>query len=262
MREWHAAEDDWRKTRDLIGANYGYDKFRGNCHMVPNHALIIHALLHGDDDFRRSLMIVNTGGWDTDCNSGNVGCILGIKNGLATFAGADDWRVPVADRLYLSTAEGGRGISDAAIETIRVVNAGRALKGEAADRAEGRRPLPLLLARLGPGLPGGRPRPGDRRERCPEQRRAGPGDHPDRLRHGDGHHPDLHPRRSDQHEGVRALRLPDALPRPAGDGDRRGRGTTATPSPPRWSCGSTARTTNWSRSRDRDRPSRPASPPP
>ena len=131
VREWHAAEDDWYKTRALIGANYGYDKFRGNCHMVPNHALIIHALLHGNDDFRRSLMIVNTGGWDTDCNSGNVGNILGIKNGMATFAGADDLRFPVEDRLYLSTAEGGRGISDAAIETIRVVNAGRALKGEA-----------------------------------------------------------------------------------------------------------------------------------
>ena len=28
-------------------------------------------------------MIVNTCGWDTDCNSGNVGCLLGIKNGLA-----------------------------------------------------------------------------------------------------------------------------------------------------------------------------------
>ncbi len=36
---------------------------------VPNHALIIHALLHGDDDFRKSLIIVNTSGWDTDCNS-------------------------------------------------------------------------------------------------------------------------------------------------------------------------------------------------
>ena len=45
--------------------------------MVPNHALIIFALLYGDDDFRKSLMIVNTSGWDTDCNSGNVGAILG-----------------------------------------------------------------------------------------------------------------------------------------------------------------------------------------
>ena len=132
VREWHAAERDWRATRDLIAANYGYDKYRGNCHMVPNHALIIHALLHGEDDFRRSLTIVNTCGWDTDCNSGNLGCLLGIKNGLAAIdASPYDWRGPVADRLYLATADGGRAITDAATESFHVVNIGRALAGEA-----------------------------------------------------------------------------------------------------------------------------------
>ena len=132
VRGWHAAEPDWRRTRELIAGRYGYDKYGGNCHMVPNHALIIHSLLHGEDDFRRSLMIVNTSGWDTDCNSGNVGCLLGIKNGLATIDGSDyDWRGPVADRLYLATADGGRGITDAAAETFHVVNIGRALAGEA-----------------------------------------------------------------------------------------------------------------------------------
>ena len=99
--------------------------------MVPNHALIIHALLHGDDDFQKSLMIVNTCGWDTDCNSGNVGCLLGIKNGLAGLETGPDWRGPVADRLYLPTADGGRAISDAVTESVHVVNIGRALAGEA-----------------------------------------------------------------------------------------------------------------------------------
>ncbi|MEZ4718496.1 MAG: ADP-ribosylglycohydrolase family protein [Caldilineaceae bacterium] len=131
IREWHAAEPDWRKTREQIAATYGYDKYGGNCHMVPNHALIIHALLHGADDFQKSLMIVNTSGWDTDCNSGNVGCLLGIKNGLAGIDhGGPDWRTPVADRMYLPTADGGRAISDAVTETLHVVNAGRALAGQ------------------------------------------------------------------------------------------------------------------------------------
>ncbi|MDQ3694574.1 MAG: ADP-ribosylglycohydrolase family protein [Chloroflexota bacterium] len=131
VREWHDSGIDWRQARDLIAANYGYDKYRGNCHMVPNHALIINALLHGDNDFRRSLTIVNTCGWDTDCNSGNVGCLLGIKNGLATIdASPYDFRGPVADRLYLATADGGRAITDAVIETVHVVNTGRALAGE------------------------------------------------------------------------------------------------------------------------------------
>jgi ADP-ribosylglycohydrolase len=131
VREWHAAAPhDWRATRARIVANYGYDKYGGNCHMVPNHALIIAALLHGDDDFQRSLMIVNTSGWDTDCNSGNVGCLLGIKNGLRGLDSGPDWRGPVADRIYLSTADGGRAITDAAIETYHIVNSGRALAGE------------------------------------------------------------------------------------------------------------------------------------
>ncbi len=121
---------DWRDARALIEAHYGYDIYGGNCHMVPNHALIILGLLYGDDDFQRALMITNTAGWDTDCNSGNVGCLLGIKNGLAGLEGGPDWRGPVADRLYLPTADGGRAITDAVRETYEVVNIGRALHGE------------------------------------------------------------------------------------------------------------------------------------
>lgn len=129
IRAWHATEPDWRKTRAQIAAHYGYDQYGGNCHIIPNHALIILALLYGDDDFQKSLMIVNTSGWDTDCNADNLGCLLGIKNGLAGIDAGPDWRGPIADRMYLATAEGGRGITDAAAETYAVVNIGRALAG-------------------------------------------------------------------------------------------------------------------------------------
>ena len=131
VRSWHAVEPDWRATHRKIVATYGYDTYGGACHMVPNHALIVHALLHGEDDFRRSLTIVNTCGWDTDCNSGNVGCLLGIKNGpRALDESPYDWRGPVADRLYLATADGGRAISDAVREAMEIVTIGRALAGE------------------------------------------------------------------------------------------------------------------------------------
>ena len=129
LREWRAGEPDWQKARSRIAQEYGYDRYPGNCHVIPNHALIQLALLYGDDDFQKSLMIVNTSGWDTDCNSGNVGCLLGIKNGLAAFEGGPDWRGPIADRLYLSNADGGRTISDAAGEAYRIANIGRALAG-------------------------------------------------------------------------------------------------------------------------------------
>jgi ADP-ribosylglycohydrolase len=130
IREWHATYSDWRATRECIEQRYGYHIYGGNCHMVPNHALIHLGLLYGQDDLQRALMITNTAGWDTDCNSGNVGCLLGIKNGLAGIDAGPDWRGPVADRLYLSTADGGRAITDAVRETYEVVNTGRALAGQ------------------------------------------------------------------------------------------------------------------------------------
>lgn len=131
LRNFHAKQPDWHAGREFVVKNYGYDRYGGNCHMVPNHALIILALLYGEDSFQKSLMIVNTCGWDTDCNSGNVGCIMGIKNGLAGINAGPDWRGPVADRLYIAAADGGRVITDAAIESYHIVNIGRALAGEA-----------------------------------------------------------------------------------------------------------------------------------
>lgn len=128
LREWHARDGDWQTTRERIVNHYGYHIYGGNCHIVPNHALILLGLLYGADDFQTALMITNTAGWDTDCNSGNLGCLLGIKNGLAGLDAGPDWRGPVADRLFLPTADGGRAITDAVIETYHIVNAGRALK--------------------------------------------------------------------------------------------------------------------------------------
>lgn len=130
IRNWHAAQpDDWRATRQKIADKYGYDKFGGGCHMVPNHALIIHSLLHGAGDFQKSLMIVNTSGWDTDCNSGNVGCILGALGGLAGLETGPDFRGPVADKLLLPTADGGRCVSDALAEADRLTLAAHKMRG-------------------------------------------------------------------------------------------------------------------------------------
>lgn len=127
LRRWRLETDDWHEARRRVAEQYGYDKYPGNCHVVPNHAVVILALLWGDGDFSRSLRIANTCGWDTDCNAANVGCILGIRGGLGGIG--PEWRGPVADRLYLPTADGGRAVSDAAQEALRVVNAGRALAG-------------------------------------------------------------------------------------------------------------------------------------
>ena len=130
VRDWHVSETDWHAARAKLAAHFGYDKYGGNCHIIPNHGLIILSLLYGAGDFRRSLSIVNTCGWDTDCNAGNVGCILGVRNGLTALEAVPDWRDPVADRLYLPTADGGRAISDAVQETYRIVEIAHSLRNE------------------------------------------------------------------------------------------------------------------------------------
>jgi ADP-ribosylglycohydrolase len=131
IRSWHAADpEDWYAARAKLAAKYGYDKYGGNCHIVPNHGLVILSLLYSQGDFHRAQTIVNTCGWDTDCNAGNIGCVLGVRNGLAAFEKGPDWRGPVADRLYLSTADGGRAISDALRETYHILEIAHALRDE------------------------------------------------------------------------------------------------------------------------------------
>ena len=130
LRDWRARFQDWHEARQLLSDRYGYQIYGGNCHIVPNHGLIQLALLYGEDNFQKSLMIVNTCGWDTDCNSGNVGCLLGIKNGLSGIEAGPDWRGPVADRMYVSSADGGRAITDAVKEAYVIINIGRALNSQ------------------------------------------------------------------------------------------------------------------------------------
>ena len=130
MRAWARNHgDDWRATLRKIHEVYPYSRFNTNCPMVSNHAVVLLGLLHGNDDFQRSLMITNTAGYDTDCNSANVGCLLGIKNGLRSIDVGADWRGPVADRIYLPTADGGRGISDALREAYELINMARISAG-------------------------------------------------------------------------------------------------------------------------------------
>jgi ADP-ribosylglycohydrolase len=146
IRNWYRTDGNWQVTRDRIEQKYGYDKFPGNCHTIPNHAIIILSLLYSEDDFSRALMVANTAGWDTDCNSGNVGCLMGIKNGLSAID--PKLRTPVADRLYLSTADGGRCITDAVRETYEICRVAHQL-GQAPPV-----PIPKDGARFHFALPG------------------------------------------------------------------------------------------------------------
>ncbi len=73
--------DDWRACRDFLTSDFGYDKYPGVCHIIPNSGVIALALYYGRGDFARTIEIATMSGWDTDCNAGNVGTILGVMAG-------------------------------------------------------------------------------------------------------------------------------------------------------------------------------------
>jgi len=121
---------DWRSVRDWIETNHGYSKYPGNCPMATNHAAVLMALMMAGDDFQRSLSIATSAGWDTDCNAGNVGCLNGIRLGLAGIEAGANLRSPVSDRLYAVSADGGECLSDAVRETRKIMAAAAALRNE------------------------------------------------------------------------------------------------------------------------------------
>ena len=96
--------DNWLDCFEYIRNNYGYDKYPGVCHIIPNSALMIMAMCYGENDFSKTLCILNQAGWDTDCNCGNVGSIMGALLGLK---GIDEkWIKPINDVVNASSCIG------------------------------------------------------------------------------------------------------------------------------------------------------------
>ena len=125
-----AKTDDWRYVRDWIEREHGYDKYPGNSPVATNHASIIMSLIMAGDSFQRSLAICTSAGWDTDSNAGNVGCVNGIRLGLAGIDAEADLRGAVADRMFVVSADGGECVSDAVRETRKLRDSAALLRGE------------------------------------------------------------------------------------------------------------------------------------
>lgn len=121
--------DDWRSCFDYIYQNFGYDKYPGNCHIIPNIAVMILALLYGKGDFSDTLNICNMCGWDTDCNVGNVATIMGVRNGLEGI-NYDKWRKPINDFLACSSVIGSLNIMDIPYGATYIAKLAYALAGE------------------------------------------------------------------------------------------------------------------------------------
>lgn len=123
VRNITAKEENWRSVRDWMNIHYGYHRYPGSCPIIPNHGMVLASILCGGDDFQRSLMIAVSSGWDTDCNAANVGCFNGIRLGLKGIEAGADLRGPVNDRIYVVTADGGSCVSDAVLESRKIIKA-------------------------------------------------------------------------------------------------------------------------------------------
>ncbi len=64
-------------------------------HVLPNAGIITLGLLYGQGDFEKTLCTTALFGYDTDCNVGNVGTILGVQYGADRIPAK--WKDPVRD---------------------------------------------------------------------------------------------------------------------------------------------------------------------
>lgn len=109
--DFHAAHPgDFRACRQYLETDWGYDKYTGVCHIIPNAGVCVLALLYGEGDFARTVEIASMCGWDTDCNAGNVGTILGVHQGLAGIPA--HYRKPINDFIVTSSVSGYLNIVD------------------------------------------------------------------------------------------------------------------------------------------------------
>ena len=60
MAFWEKEKNGWRLCFQYIFNNFGYDKYPGVCHIIPNIAVMILALLYGKGDFSDTINICTT----------------------------------------------------------------------------------------------------------------------------------------------------------------------------------------------------------
>jgi len=121
---------DWRTTFKCIEEKFGYHHFKGgNCHMIPNHAVMAMAFIYSENDFHLSQLIVNTAGWDTDCNAANVGTVMGVLCGIDGINKKVNFQSFFHDRLLIPTADGSDAVSDVLTEAFKIAKVGAKIMG-------------------------------------------------------------------------------------------------------------------------------------
>lgn len=132
--------EDWRSCREYLEREWGYDRYPGVCHIIPNAGVCIMSLLYGEGRFDRTIEIATMAGWDTDCNTGNVGSIMGAACGLDGIP--DHYRAPIGDWIACSGISGYLNNLDVPSYVREIAVLGYRLAGEEipADLKESYRP--------------------------------------------------------------------------------------------------------------------------
>ncbi|MBS5573099.1 MAG: ADP-ribosylglycohydrolase family protein, partial [Clostridiales bacterium] len=129
VRAFHRANPhDWRACRAMLEAEWGYDRYGGVCHIIPNAGVCALAMCYGAGNFARTVEIATMCSWDTDCNAGNVGTILGVACGLEGLPA--HYRDPINDEIVLSGISGYLNILDIPSYAWELARWGYLLRGE------------------------------------------------------------------------------------------------------------------------------------
>lgn len=125
-----AHPEDWRGCYELLVRDWGYDKYKGVCHIIPNAGVCVLSMLYGAGDFAKTVEIATMCGWDTDCNAGNVGTVLGVLGGTKGLP--KHYRKPINDGIVLSGISGYLNILDIPTYAKEVALLGCQVRGEEA----------------------------------------------------------------------------------------------------------------------------------
>jgi hypothetical protein len=130
--DFHARHPgDWRACREMLNAEWGYDRYPGVCHIIPNAGVTVMALVYGAGDVPRTAEIATMAGWDTDCNAGNAASIAGTFQGVTQ--SWDKYRTPINDGFIASGVLGTVNVVDIPSFARELTVLAQRLNGEPPD---------------------------------------------------------------------------------------------------------------------------------
>ncbi len=101
IKTFHCYPDDWITARQEIYRKWVTErKWNGNS-TPSNGAMVILALLYGNEDFYKTLQYAMAFGLDADCNAATAGAVTGVKTGYKKIASLPGFSMP--DRFRNNT---------------------------------------------------------------------------------------------------------------------------------------------------------------